>query len=161
MARSLDQDELVGVMGLVLTAGLDTVAGMLGHVINFLARNPDRRRELRENPDVIANATEEFLRVFASTQLSREVRCDLELDGVFMKQGDMVVAPLILDNLDEAKFEDPMTIDFRRSRKPAHVTFGGAPHRCLGAMLARTEVQIVLQEWLQRIPEFDLVRGAS
>ncbi len=73
-----------------------------------------------------------------------------------MKKGDMVVVPLVLHNLDETKFDDTLTIDFQRSRKPAHVAFGGNAHRCLGAMLARTELQIVLEEWMARIPEFEV-----
>jgi cytochrome P450 len=159
--RSLDADELTGVIALTLIAGLDTVSGMLGFFARFLAQNPDRRRELRANPGLIPGAVEELLRRYAHVLLAREVREDLELDGVAMKKGDMVVASLALHNLDEAVFADPLRIDFARSRKPAHVTFGGQTHRCMGAGLARAELQIFLEEWLARIPEFQVAPGAE
>jgi cytochrome P450 len=157
----LAEEELVGVIALVMIAGLDTVAGMLGFFAMFLARNPERRRELQRDPSLIPTAVEELMRRFTTPTLAREVRRDLELDGVAMRAGDMVVAPLALHNLDEATFADPLTIDFRRPRKPPHVTFGGQAHRCLGAMLARTELQIFLQEWLTRIPEFSIAPDAE
>lgn len=159
--RRLDHDELVGVLGLIMIAGLDTVAGMLGHIARYLAEHPEARRELRENPQIHATAVEEFLRRLGHPQMSREVREDLVLDGVAMKKGDMVVAPLVLHNLDEAKFPDPLAFDFQRPRKPAHITFGGPSHRCLGAMLARTELKIFLEEFLTRIPDFEIVPGAD
>lgn len=157
--QTLDDEGLVGVLGLIMIAGLDTVAGILGHIFRFLATHPDRRHELIDKPALIPNATEEMLRRFAHTQMAREVRHDLELDGARMKTGDMVVAPLSLFNLDKERFADPLRIDFERPRKPAHIAFGGNAHRCLGAMLARTELQIVLEEWLARIPDFEIRPG--
>lgn len=159
--KRLDEDELIGMLGLVMIAGLDTVVGVLGHITRYLARNPAKRHELRQNPDLIPNAVEEFLRRFAHVQLVREVREDLAIEGVQMKNGDMVLAPVILHNLDEDKFDNPMAIDFNRARRPTHLTFGGQVHRCLGAMLARTELQIFLQEWLTRIPDFEIKPGSK
>jgi len=157
----LPDEEVIGMITLVMIAGLDTVAGMLGFFARYLARNADRRRELRENPKLIPGAVEELLRRFAHPMMAREARCDVELDGVTIRTGDMVVAPLVLYNLDEEKFADPLRIDFERPRRPAHVTFGGQAHRCLGAMLARTELAIFIEEWLARIPEFEVRPGAE
>ena len=157
----IPEDELIGIISLVRIAGLDTVSGALGFFARFLARNPDRRRELRDDPALINGAVEELLRRYATPLMAREVRCDLELDGVSMRKGDMVTAPLVLHNIDDAEFEDPLHVDFRRPRKPSHITFGGQAHRCLGAMLARTELQIFLAEWLARIPEFSIRPGCE
>jgi cytochrome P450 len=157
----LSEDALIGMITLVMIAGLDTVSGMLGFFALFLARNPDRRQALREHPELIPGAVEELLRRFAHPMMAREARCDVELDGVAIRKGDMVVAPLALFNLDEAKFPEPLKIDFERPRRPAHVTFGGQPHRCLGAMLARTELAIFLEEWLARIPDFQVRPGTE
>lgn len=159
--RPMDHEELVGLLSLIMIAGLDTVSGMLGHVARFLAMNPDRRQELRDNPEIHNTAVEEFLRRLGHVQVSREVREDLELGGVAMKQGDMVVAPLVLHNLDAAKFPDPLAFDFRRPRSPVHLSFGGPAHQCLGAMLARTELRIFLEEFLGRIPDFEIVPGTE
>lgn len=149
---ALTQEELIGTIAGFMLAGLDTVVAMLGFFARFFADNPDRRLELRDNPALIPEAVEELLRRYSLTHMAREVRCDLELDGVQMRAGDMVVAPLILHNLDEAAFEDPLRIDFKRRRPPHHQSFGGKAHSCLGAMLARTELQVFLQEWLTRMP---------
>jgi cytochrome P450 len=159
--RKMDDEELLGVLGLVFIAGLDTVVGMLGHIVRFLAQNPDRRHELRENRQLVLGAVEEMLRRFAHTQLAREVREDLEIRGVRLKKGDMVVAPLVLYNLDETKFVKPFSIDFTRRVMPPNLAFGGRAHRCLGAMLARTEIQIFLEEWLDRIPDFSIRSGET
>ena len=159
--KRLTQDELIGVIALVMIAGLDTVAGMLGYFARFFARNPDRRRELQADPGLIPGAVEELLRRFGHTMIAREVRMDLTLDGVAMKKGDMVVGPVFLHNLDEATFPGALEADFHRPRKPPHITFGGQAHRCLGAMLARTELQIFLEEWLTRIPDYDIKPGVE
>jgi cytochrome P450 len=157
----LDEDALIGVIALVLIAGLDTVAGMLGYFVRYFARHPDRRREVQADPALIPGAVEELLRRFGHVILAREVRCDLEIGGVAMKAGDMLTAPVYLHNLDAAKFDDPLKVDFERPRRPAHQSFGGQAHRCLGAMLARAELQIFLEEWLTRIPDYDVKPGAE
>ena len=155
----LSEEELVGLIAGFLLAGLDTVVAMMGFFARFFADNPDRRDELRDNPRLIPEAVEELLRRYSLTNIAREVRCDLELDGVKMRAGDMVVAPLILHNLDEAVFGSPLDIAWRRRRPPNHLSFGGEAHRCLGAMLARTELQVFLQEWLTRMPAYRIQPG--
>ncbi len=159
--RRLNEEELLGVLGLVLIAGLDTVSGMLGFFAQHLARHPELRREIRENPEVIPNAVEELLRRYAHTTLTREVRMDLELRGVEMRKGDMMAVPLILHNVDEEKFADPFRVDFSREQLSSNVAFGGKVHRCLGALLARTELRVFLEEWLTRIPDFEIAPGTT
>jgi cytochrome P450 len=155
----LDEQSLTGMLVLVLLAGLDTVASMLTCFAKFLADNPEHRHQLIEDPSLITNAVEELLRRYAIVMLGREVAEDFELNGVLLKAGEMISCPTPLSNLDAEKFPDPLTVDFKR-KIAAHATFGGGTHRCMGAMLARTELKIFLEEWLKRIPDFRVKPGA-
>jgi cytochrome P450 len=156
----LDDFTLTGMVTLLLFAGLDTVASMLGFFANFLARNPEHRHRLAADPSLIPNAVEEMLRRFPVATLGREVVQDTELGGAQLKVGDIVVLPTALDGLDERRFEHPEQVDYAR-KVSQHATFGGGQHRCMGSMLARTELRIFLEEWLQRIPDFELKPGAE
>jgi cytochrome P450 len=158
--ESMDDASLVGMLVLVLLAGLDTVASMLTNFAKFLAENPDHRRQLIENPGLVTNAVEELLRRFAIVNLGREVAVDTEVSGVLMKAGEMVSCPTPLSNLNGEKYDNPLTVDFNR-KIPAHATFGGGTHRCMGAMLARTELKIFIEEWLKRIPDFQVKPGVA
>lgn len=157
--RPLRDDELQGLMYVLMLAGLDTVAGMLTFITCFLARSPAHRRDLREQPELMTEAIEEFLRRMAMVNLTREVDCDTELGGVAMKSGDLVVCPTPLCNFPRDG-EDWLAVDFHRPRQ-AHATFGAGPHYCLGSMLARAEIRIFLEEWLSRIPDFEVAAGAN
>jgi cytochrome P450 len=158
--KPLDDATLQGMMTVLMLAGLDTVAGMLGFIAAFLARHPAHRRRLIAEPALIPHAIEEFLRRHAMVNLTREVVEDTELGGVPMKAGDLVVAPTALANLAEDRHADPLAVDFDR-RRPRHATFGAGPHVCMGATLARAEIAIFLEEWLARIPDFAIAPGAT
>jgi cytochrome P450 len=159
--KPIEDFPLTGMILLLLLGGLDTVASTLGFYAQFLATHPEHRRELVENPDLIPNANEELLRRFPIAILAREVKADVELFGVTMKAGEMVMVPTPMDGLDEDKFSDPLTVDFHRDRPGANSTFGGGVHRCVGSMLARTELRIFLEEWLKRIPDFAIKPGTN
>jgi cytochrome P450 len=155
----IPEHTLVGIVMLLLLAGLDTVAGMMGFFMWHLAQNPPQRRFLRDHPETIPAAVEELLRRFAITTNARVLTKDIEYDGVTMKAGEIIAIPAPLYNLDERRYPNPREIDFER--KPRHVTFGGGVHRCAGAHLARAELKILLEEWLQRIPDFELAPDAQ
>lgn len=157
--RALRDDELQGLMSVLMLAGLDTVAAMLTYITRFLAGSPAHRRELCENPEVMTEAIEEFLRRMAMVNLTREVAQDTELDGIALKAGDLVVCPSPLCNFPDDG-DDWLAVDFHRPRQ-VHATFGAGPHYCLGSMLARTEIRIFLEEWLARIPDFAIEEGAQ
>jgi cytochrome P450 len=159
--KPIDDFPLTGLILLLLLGGLDTVASTLGFFAQFLATHPEHRRQLIENPDLISNATEELLRRYAIAFLGREVKADVELGGVQLKAGEMVLIPSMMDGLDEHKFADPLTVDFNREKPGANSTFGGGVHRCVGSMLARTELRIFLEEWLKRIPDFSIKPGST
>jgi cytochrome P450 len=154
---SLTDDEAVDVGVALLTGGLDTVVSSLGFMMAFLARHPDHRTLLGANPSLIRTAVAEMLRRFPIMTKGRLVRHEQEIDGVSLKPGDMVILPP-LHGLDDREFHDPLTVDFHRTAGP-HSTFGNGVHRCPGAHLSQIEMEIVLGEWMARIPEFQIDPG--
>ena len=159
-SKPLPDHTLIGMITLLLTAGLDTVANMLGFFALFMAQNPDYRKQLINNPEKIATATEELLRRHPIAQLAREVAQDCTLDGVQLHQGERVLCPAIAFGLDDQHFENADHVDFDRKDK-LHETFGDGAHRCMGSMLARVELKVFLEEWLQRIPDFSVKPGCD
>lgn len=159
--QPIGDQQLAGLVTLLLLGGLDTVASSLGFFAQFLARHPEHRRQLVEHPELIPNAVEELLRRFPIAILARQVRSDMPYDGVTLHAGDMVLAPTPLSGLDETRFADPLSVDFNRERPGLNATFGGGAHRCPGSMLARTELRVFLEEWLKRIPDFAIAPGAD
>lgn len=158
--EKLSEDQLTGMTILLLLGGLDTVASVLGFTMNYLARHPDRRRELTANPELIPKAVEELLRRFPVSSLGRIVTRDTEFHGVQLKKDDMVITPTMSHGMDAREFVNPTEVDFNR-KVVFHGTFGNGPHRCLGSMLARVELRAFLQEWLARIPDFRIVQGSE
>jgi cytochrome P450 len=154
----LPESDAIELCTQVLIGGMDTVVSFLGVMMIFLARNPKHRRQLLEDRGLIWGAIDEFLRRFPIVQNGRLVVSDYEFSGVSMKAGDVVIMPGVLHGLDEREHADPLTVDFRRN-SGVNSTFGNGAHRCPGAMLARTELRITLEEWLDRIPDFRLMPG--
>jgi cytochrome P450 len=149
---------------LVMFGGLDTVASMLGFVARFLALNPGHRREIVERLDDAAflrHAIEELVRRHGIANTARVVVHDTELDGVQLKAGDMILPPNMLVGLDERRVEDPLRVDFARPFPIRHAAFGNGAHTCPGAVLARRELQVFLEEWLRRIPDFEVKPGTK
>ena len=155
----ISEDDLMGVVFMLYIGGLDTVVATLGFMFRFLAQSPEHRRDLIETPDLIPEAVDEMLRVFATVTGSRTLTRDLEFAGVQMKQGDRIFVATIAANRDPTEFPDPHKVDFRRANK-RHLTFIVGPHRCIGSHLARRELQIAIAEWLKRIPDFRVKPGA-
>ncbi len=135
-------------------AGLDTVASSLSFIALYLAERPALRKQLRESPDIIPRASEEFFRRFGLSSTGRLIKEDITLKGVTIRKGDMVMVSLPLSGIDDRAYANPMEVDF--NRVAPHNTFGNGPHKCVGAPLARAEIQIFLQEFLSRIPDFRL-----
>lgn len=153
-------DDAKKMCGLLLLAGLDTVVNFLSFTLEHLARNPSQQQELRENPDLIPQATEEFLRRFSLVADGRILTQDTEFYGAPMKKDDLILLPQLLPGLDKAENACPMKVDFSR-KKISHTTFGHGSHLCLGQHLARREIILTLQEWLSQIPEFSVAPGAQ
>jgi cytochrome P450 len=157
--RPLEQDELLGISHLMLLGGLDTVTATLDCMIAYLARHPDRRRQLVEDPSIIPAAIEELLRAETPVQLvPRVVVQPVTMQGVDLEPGDAVMLVLGAANVDESVFGDAGEVDFGRDMS-RHVAFGGGNHRCLGAHLARLELRVALEEFHRRIPDYRIPDG--
>lgn len=149
------QEKLGGGM-LLMIGGVDTTTSVLGSTIRWLGANPDARRRLRENPELMTTACEEFLRVFAPvTGNARTCTRELEMNGQRLQAGDRVLLNWAACNMDPAVFDEPHEI--RLDRAPnRHATFGLGIHRCLGSNFARLVFQTVLEQVLERMPDFSI-----
>jgi cytochrome P450 len=153
--RPLTVDEIVNISTLMFFAGTDSTGAMITYSLMFLARNPEYRQRLVDDPGDISKAADELIRYHGFHTLGRDVMRDVEFAGVRMKRGDRVWLPTGGGNHDPRAYERAQEVDFDR-RAPGMLTFGAGPHRCLGAPLATLEVKIALEEFLAVIPDFRL-----
>jgi cytochrome P450 len=152
-------EELAGMCVIFTVAGLDTVTGAIGFMVQHLAQNPELRRQVREDPDLINPMIEEVLRLEPSAPMfPRMTTEDVEVCGVRIPAGSFVMLCLASVNREDGRYEHPDAIDLAQSDR-GHVTFGGGVHRCLGSHLARREMKLVAQELLARIPDFEIEEG--
>ncbi len=158
--RPISPKEKFGFVVFLFIAGLDTVFATLNNIWLWLARNPDRRAEIIADPANIDHQVEELLRAFSVTFSGRTVAQDVTVRGVAMKKGDKVTSILPACNYDPDVFPNPREVDFHRPKKII-LAFTVGVHSCMGAHLARMEVKIALQEWLRRIPDFEVKPGAQ
>ena len=156
--QPISEREAFGFVTFLFIAGLDTVFATLNNIWVWLAQNPERRKEIIDNPDKINAVVEELLRVHSVTFSGRTVAQDVTLRGVQLKKGDKITSILPACNFDPKVFPNPTEVDFNRPKKII-LAFTVGVHSCMGAHLARLEVKIALQEWLRRIPEFKLKDG--
>jgi len=139
----------------VLLGGLDTVMATMGVIARFLATHPEHRRQLKDDHSLIPRAIDELMRFYGATGTARVVTRDVEYDGVLFRKDDRVLVQSMFHGQDNRRFDQPEIVDFHR-KDVRHATFGQGKHRCIGAMLARLEMRIFIEEWLQRIPDFDV-----
>jgi cytochrome P450 len=153
--RKLDPSHVVGTMALLLIAGIDTTWSAIGASLWHLAKTPGDRRRLAAESGLLPTAIEEFLRAFAPVTMARLVRDDVRWRGVDMKADDWILLSFPAANRDPAQFDraGEVVIDREVNR---HAAFGLGIHRCLGSHLARMELRVALQVWLERIGEFTL-----
>jgi cytochrome P450 len=158
--QRLSREELLDILGLLMVAGLDTVASSLACFLSYLARHPEDRTKLVQDPALITSAVEELLRFESPvTQGQRIARADLQLpSGATIPAGSWMQINWHTANLDPKAFEEPLKVDFERKPNP-HLAFAAGFHRCLGSHLARLELQIALQVWHERIPDYQLQAG--
>jgi cytochrome P450 len=153
--QPIGEDHLLGALRLILIAGIDTTWSAIGSCFWHLAQHSDDRKRLVEEPGLIPTAVEEFLRAYAPVTMAREVAKDTTVGGCPFRAGEMVLLSFPAANRDPAMFPqaDRVLIDRKENR---HAAFGLGIHRCIGSNLARMEITVALQEWLKRIPEFQL-----
>ncbi|WP_068187778.1 cytochrome P450 [Mycobacterium sp. UM_CSW] len=148
--------ELLGMSHLLILAGLDTVTASIGFSLYHLARRPDLRAALRDNPRQIRVFIEEIVRLEPSAPVAPRVTTEIvEVGGMTLPAGTPVRLCMAAVNRDGS---DPMSTDelFLDGKVHRHWGFGGGPHRCLGSHLARIELTIIVAEWLKQIPDFEL-----
>jgi len=140
---------------LLFIAGLDTVMNGMGHGVRHLAQNPALQEQLRANPKLVPEATEEILRRYSFTIPPRIVAHDMVFEGVQMKARERAMLFLPAADLDPKEFPNPESYDLNRENK-VHIAFNGGPHRCLGSHLARVELQVLYEVMVTRLPTFRL-----
>jgi cytochrome P450 len=134
----------------LLNAGHETTTNLIGNAVDLLLRFPDALRALREQPDLIATAVEEFLRMESSNQLgNRRAACDTVLGGIAMKRGSYVHIGIGAANRDPAQFAEPDRLDIARQPN-RHLAFGTGIHACAGMSLARMEAQVAIGRLVRR-----------
>lgn len=156
----LTEKHILGTCFLLLVAGIDTTWSSIGSSLWHLATHPADRARLVEDPSLIPTAVEEFLRAYGPVTMAREVIAETEVGDRTLCPGEKVLLTFPAANRDPARFPDPdeVVIDRERNR---HVAFGVGIHRCLGSNLARLELQVAIERWLDRIPEFELAPGGE
>ena len=148
--------ELLGMSHLLILAGLDTVTAAIGFSLFELARRPQLRDALRDNPRQIRVFIEEIVRLEPSAPVAPRVTTEIvTVGGMMLPAGTPVRLCMAAVNRDGS---DAMSTDdlFMDGKVHRHWGFGGGPHRCLGSHLARIELTIIVAEWLKQIPDFEL-----
>ncbi|ULT59851.1 cytochrome P450 [Neobacillus drentensis] len=154
-------EQIVQTTMLLLGAGVETTSHAIANsFFSLLYDNQSLYGELRDHIELVPNAVEEMLRYrFQMSRRDRTVKQDNNLLGTELKKGDVVIAWMSACNMDEDMFEDPFSLNIHRSNNKRHLTFGNGPHICLGAPLARLEMKIALEAFLQKFARIESVEG--
>jgi cytochrome P450 len=153
--QPLSPEHVVGTIILLMVAGIDTTWSSIGSSIWHLAQHPSDLHRMVNEPELLPTAIEELLRMYAPVTMARIVSQDAEIGGCPVKAGDSVLLPFPAANRDPEVFPDAdkVIIDREENR---HVAFGLGIHRCLGSNLARLELRIAVEVFIQRFPKFEL-----
>ena len=153
--KPVSTPHVLGMLTLLLIAGIDTTWSAIGAALWHLAQHPDDRRRLVAEPALMPVAVEEFLRAYAPVTIAREVAKEADVGGCRFAAGQMVLLSFPAANRDPAVFPDPDRVIIDRAEN-RHAAFGLGIHRCIGSNLARMELTVALETFLRRIPEFSL-----
>ncbi len=151
---------VMGMCALLLVAGIDTTWSAIGSTMWHLATHPDDRHRLVAEPDLMATGIEEFLRAYAPVTMARRLVEDTEYSGCPMKAGERVLMNFPGANRDPDVFPDADRVVLDREQN-RHLAFGAGIHRCAGSNLARMELRVAVEEWLARIPHFEVSDDAG
>ncbi|MDP1702080.1 MAG: cytochrome P450 [Aestuariivirga sp.] len=154
--KPLTKDELLSYCYLMFLGGLDTTAWAIRASLWYLAQDLKAQRYLREHPEAVPTAAEEFLRTMSPVQaMGRTCKVDTTIRGQKIKAGERVVLLFGAGNRDPEVYDNPEEIQIDRQDNK-HLAFGAGHHRCLGSNLGRRELVIALEEFLKIVPEFTL-----
>jgi cytochrome P450 len=149
----ISDQHLLGTCFLLLVAGIDTTWSNIGSALWHLATHPEDQQRLRDEPELMTSAVEEFLRFYSPVTMARYVTEDTEFNGCPMQEGDKILMAFPAGNHDPELFEDADKFIIDRA-KNRHFAFGSGIHRCLGSNLARMEIKVALEIFLERVPTF-------
>jgi cytochrome P450 len=150
----LTHDELLTLAATLLMAGTDTTRNQLAAAIEVFCDHPDQWALLADRPELAPRAVEEVMRFMPTLFTTmRRATTDVELAGVRIAAGTLVIVNTAAANRDPAVYPDPGRFDITRDAAPAMLTFGGGAHYCLGAHLARTELAGALTIMARRLPD--------
>jgi len=159
--RQLNPGELMSYYIIIATAGHDTTSSTISGGLLALLENPAELQRLRDDPSLMATAADEMIRwVTPVKHFMRTATADYSLRGVTIRKGQSVLLSYPSANRDEDVFEEPMRFDVGRSPNK-HLAFGMGPHFCLGATLARLEIQAIFNEMLPRLEWIELAGEAE
>ena len=154
----LTEDEVIGFYVLLCSAQ-DAIQAAVGSAFLQLARNPQLRSLLRDNPDRIGAFVEELLRLETPFPfIGRFTTKEVTIADVTIPAGSVVALCLASTNLDDSEKSSVTVTDDGRIRPKRHRSFGAGVHRCLGKALARIELTVIVGEWLRAVPDFELER---
>lgn len=153
----LNHEELLSMVFLLLIAGHETTVNLIANGMLLLMQHPDQMQQLRNDLSLMPSAIEELLRFNGPVEIPvwRVALNDIEIGGVTIPQGDIVLPALLGANRDPKVFDNPNTFDITRQPNP-HLAFGHGIHYCLGAPLARMEGTIALTRLLGQYPNMQL-----
>jgi cytochrome P450 len=157
----LPLDAAADYMFTLFSAGTATTGDALSGILLYLATQPDAAQRIRRRQVDLDRAVDELIRYFGPSQAEgRTAAADVELRGVTIRAGDAVQILWNSANRDERVFDRPDDVDLDRSPNP-HIGFGTGIHRCLGLHLAKLQVRVAVEEWLDAVPAFGLSEDAT
>ena len=160
--RLLTKPEALGMIQQILVAGNETSTNAIAGGVVLLIQNSDEQAKLRANPELINSAVEEVLRLETPTSgMWRRATQDTEIDGVAIPEGSFLMVRFAAGNRDESIFPCGGDMRVDRNNADSHLAFGQGTHFCLGAQLARTELQVALTALLKRTDNWTLVEGKN
>jgi cytochrome P450 len=150
----LSPSELISNIQLLLMAGHETTVSQIGNSVVTLFQHPQQADLLRERPELLPRAVDELLRHsrLTTSTMPRVAVEDVPLGGEVIRAGEAVIPLIAVANRDPAAFPDPHRFDITRTSPAPHVALGHGPHFCLGAQLARLELQVAIGSLLTRFP---------
>jgi cytochrome P450 len=158
--RTMSDDEILAMSFVLFLGGMDTVTNVTGFAYQQLAQMPDVQARLVADPAASASFADEAIRLYGVVNTPRLVVKDIAIGDAQFHAGEMVLNILCLGSRDPRKFNAPNAFDLDRKRA-AHLTFSSGPHLCVGHVLGRTELRILTEEWVKRIPSFEAVPGVQ
>jgi cytochrome P450 len=159
--RPITEEEVIGIIQLLILGGLETTAGALGQFVIRFAHEPEIPALLRREPEAIPSAVEELLRLEPPfIAIARTAMADTEIGGHQIKEGEKVLIYWASANRDEDEFACPAAFDLDRERN-RHLAFGAGPHRCAGSNLARMNLRVAVEEIVRRLDGIRLQEGTE